>query len=158
MGMRGNMWITDSQGQRVNGSCNIMDREGSIEVHSMNHKITLPADLKTGQLTGNRVHSPVTILKQVDESTPFLNKACCSGECLQEVRIDLWNVSPHGMEQCYFTYQLQNVRIIGVNPVIGGTEDNYTPDKEKIALMYETITWHHHQGNHQYSDSWLVRR
>lgn len=158
MGMRGNMWIVDSQGQRVNGGCNIMDREGSIEVHSMNHKITLPADLKTGQLTGNRTHTPITILKKLDQATPFLNKACCSGECLKEVQIDLWHVNPHGSEECYFTYNLQNVRVIGISPVIGGTEDNYAPDKENVALMYEQITWAHHEGNHQYTDSWLIRR
>ena len=113
--------------------------------------------MKTGKLTGNRVHSPVTVLKQVDESTPFLNKACCSGECLQEVRIDLWKVSDYGYEECYFTYLLENVRVIGISPIIGGTENNYAQDREQLAWMYESITWGHHDGNHQYTDTWLVR-
>ena len=157
MGIRGNMWITDSHNESVRGSCSIQNRDGSVEVLSMTHKISLPADMKTGKPTGNRVHTPVTVMKLIDEATPFLNKACCTGELLPQVRIDLWHISQHGKEENYFTYQLKNVRVVGVSPVISGTEDNFAEDKENIALMYESITWAHHDGNHEYTDTWLVR-
>lgn len=96
MGIRGNMWIKDSQNAEVQGKCQIMGRENSIEVMSLNHKITSPTDLKTGKLTGNRTHTPISIIKEIDQSTPFLHKACCSGECLKEVQVALYHINEHG--------------------------------------------------------------
>lgn len=157
MGIRGNMWVVDSHEKMIEGSCMIVDREGSIEVHSMTHKITIPADLKTGRINGNRIHSPLSIVKHMDQTTPFFNKACCTGECLSEVRIDLYHISQHGAEECYLSYTLRNARVIGISPLIGGTEGHAVRDKESIALMYESITWTYHEGNHEYTDSWLVR-
>lgn len=157
MGIRGNMWVIDSHGEHVEGSCEILNREKSTEVLSMSHKITIPADLKTGRITGNRVHTPLTVIKHMDKTTPFFNKACCTGECLPEVRIDLYHIDIYGKELCYLSYTLKNSRIIGISPLVGGTEDGQSEDKESIALMYESITWTHHEGNYEYTDNWLVR-
>jgi len=157
MGIRGNMWVVDSHEKMVEGSCMIFDREGSVEVLSMTHKITIPADLKTGRITGNRIHTPLSIVKHMDQTTPFFNKACCTGERLLEIRIDLYHINQHGSEECYLSYTLKNSRVIGISPLISSTEGSDSQDKEKIALMYESITWTHHEGNHEYTDSWLVR-
>jgi type VI secretion system secreted protein Hcp len=157
MGIRGNMWIKDSQDNHVKGDSMIAGREDSIEVLSMNHKITSPVDMKTGKLTGNRTHSPVTILKKIDISTPFLTKACCSGECLKEIRISLYHVNKNGREVAYFRYTMTNARIAGTQPIIGGTEDNYAEDKEQLAIIYEKMHWQHIEGNYAYTDSWNER-
>ena len=157
MGMRGSMWIKDSQGQPIKGSSKIQGREESIEVFSMHHKISSPTDLKTGKLTGNRTHTPITIVKQIDQSTPFFNKACCSGECLKDITVSLYNISQSGKEEEYFRYTLSNARIMAIQPMIGGTENADMPDREKIAVIYETIEWQHIEGNYAYSDSWNAR-
>lgn len=157
MGIRGNMWIKDSQNEEVHGKCQIVGREKSIEVMNLNHKITSPTDLKTGKLTGNRTHTPISIIKEIDQSTPFLHKACCSGECLKEVIIALYHISEHGREEQYFQYTLSNVRLIAIEPMIGGTEHDSQPDKERIAMIYEKIKWEHLDGNYAYSDSWTER-
>jgi type VI secretion system secreted protein Hcp len=157
MGIRGNMWVVDSHEKKIEGSCMVFDRKGSIEVLSMSHKISIPADLKTGKITGNRIHSPLSIVKNMDKTTPFFNKACCTGECLREVKIDLYHINPYGSEVCYLSYTLKNSRVIGISPLVSGTEEGFIEDKENIALMYESITWTHHEGNHEYTDSWLVR-
>ena len=157
MGIRGNMWIKDSQNASIDGKCKINGRENSIEVMSFHHKITSPADLKTGKLTGNRTHTPVSVIKEVDQSTPFFNKACCSGECLKEVKVTLYQVSEFGKEEAYFQYTLSNVRVIAVQPIIGGTERNDSPDKESIAMIYEKIKWEHLEGNYSYTDTWIER-
>jgi len=157
MGIRGNMWIQDSQENHVKGDSMIAERQGSIEVLSMNHKITSPVDMKTGKLTGNRTHSPVTILKKIDISTPFLTKACCSGECLKEITVSLYHINQHGREAEYFRYIMNNARIAGIQPIIGGTEDNYAEDKEQLAIIYEKMHWQHIEGNYAYTDSWNER-
>tara|TARA_Y100000588_G_C13984262_1_gene808626 strand:- start:338 stop:814 length:477 start_codon:yes stop_codon:yes gene_type:complete len=157
MGTRGNMWVKDSQNADIIGKCRIKGREDSIEVLSMGHRITIPADVKTGKLTGNRTHDPMTIIKEIDQSTPFFNKACCSGECLKEVKICLYQIDNHGKEAAYFQYMLSNARVIAVQPLIGGTEQNHSSDKEKIALIYEKINWEHLDGNYSYSDTWAER-
>lgn len=157
MGVRGNMWITDSQNNDVKGHSRISGREDSIEVLSMNHKITSPIDMKTGKLTGNRTHSPVTVFKKIDMSTPFLTKACCSGECLKEVKISLYHINDHGREEEYFRYTMTNAKVAAIQPIIGGTDDNYAEDKEQVAFIYEKMEWQHIQGNYAYTDSWNER-
>ena len=40
-------------------------RLGSIELKSFSHGVTIPVDPSWGKLTGTRVHSPITIVKDV---------------------------------------------------------------------------------------------
>lgn len=157
MGIRGNMWVKDSQNADVYGKCRIRGREDSIEVLSLGHCITIPTDSKTGKIIGNRSHEPITIIKEIDQSTPFFNKACCTGECLKEVTICLFHINDHGREEKYFQYKLTNARVIGVQPLIGGTEYENKPDRESLAIIYEKIEWQHMEGNYAYSDTWLQR-
>lgn len=52
---------------------------------------------------------------------------------------------------------MSNVRLIAIEPMIGGTENDSQPDKERIAMIYEKIKWEHLDGNYAYTDSWTER-
>ncbi len=69
----------------IDGSCDLKDLEGTIEIYSFDHTVEVPRSRETGLPTGRRVHLDITVNKEVDKSTPKLYKALCDGEKLTEV-------------------------------------------------------------------------
>lgn len=57
------LWLTNENGSPVVGSCQMLNRIGSIEVRSVHHHVWLPADKNTGRLTGTRLHTPIKVQK-----------------------------------------------------------------------------------------------
>lgn len=70
MGTSANMWLSDSHGNQLRGESSIMDREGSINLLSIDHSIHAPFDPQTGQKTSPRAHAPFSITKEIDATTP----------------------------------------------------------------------------------------
>jgi type VI secretion system secreted protein Hcp len=46
------MWLKDDQGNEISGSVQVAGRTGSIEILEYSHKIYIPTDSDTGDLTG----------------------------------------------------------------------------------------------------------
>lgn len=155
MGTSANMWLSDSQGQIVSGGSSIMDREHSVNLLSIDHSVHAPFDPQTGQKTSPRVHSPFSITKEIDATTPFFNKACCSGEQLKEVVIDLYRINPHGMEEKYFRYVFNDVKVTYVAPMIHCSSGE--KDAETVSFIYDKIRWEYLDGNFAHEDSWNKR-
>jgi type VI secretion system secreted protein Hcp len=57
------LFLTDDGGAIIRGSSDVADREGSIELRSLHHSLTLPTDPMTGKITGTRQHSPFQFTK-----------------------------------------------------------------------------------------------
>lgn len=64
------LWLKDDGGAGIKGSVDVQDREESIEVLSFGHGLHIPTDSNTGKLTGTRMHSPITLEKEFDSSSP----------------------------------------------------------------------------------------
>lgn len=77
------LWLEDENGSPIVGSCLMPLRLGSIELKSFSHGVTIPVDPSWGKLTGTRVHSPITIVKEFDQTTPILYRAICEGRTLK---------------------------------------------------------------------------
>ena len=58
-------------------------RLGSVELKSFSHGVTIPVDPNWGKLTGTRVHRPIVIVKEFDQTTPVLYRAVCEGVRLE---------------------------------------------------------------------------
>lgn len=63
------LWLEDENGSPIVGSCLMPLRLGSIELKSFSHSVTIPVDPSWGKLTDTRVHRPVTIVKEFDQTT-----------------------------------------------------------------------------------------
>ena len=63
------LWLEDENGSPIVGSCLMPLRLGSIELKSFSHGVTIPVDPNWGKLTGTRVHSPITIVKEFDQTS-----------------------------------------------------------------------------------------
>lgn len=81
------LWLDDENGSPVVGSCVMPTRLGSIELKSFSHGVTIPVDPSWGKLTGTRVHSPITIIKEFDQTTPLLYRAVCEGRTMKKAQL-----------------------------------------------------------------------
>ena len=69
-----------SQGE-IKGDCQQGgDKKDKILVYAVEHLVEIPKDTHTGLPTGQRIHHPLTITKHLDQASPKLYKACCTGE------------------------------------------------------------------------------
>ncbi len=80
------LWLTDENGSPIVGGCCVLGREGSIEIKSLSHHMTIPTDSNTGKLTGTRLHTPMLLQKEFDRVTPVLYRAIRPGLYLQVSR------------------------------------------------------------------------
>lgn len=152
------MWIKDDGGADIKGSVDVNGREGSVEVISFTHGLNIPTDNHTGKLTGTRVHSAVEFEKEFDSSSPYLYKAVAAGQKLKSVELKWYQINDAGQEQEYFNIFLENVTVVGINPVMHNIKTNQIMNHlESVCLRYEKITWKYCDGNVQYSDTWKER-
>ncbi|MEW6483848.1 type VI secretion system tube protein TssD [Tatumella sp. UCD-D_suzukii] len=150
------IWLTDENGSPVVGGCLMPTRLGSIELKSVTHNVSIPVDPNWGKLTGTRVHSPIVIQKEFDQTTPILFRALCEGRTLKSATIKMYRILDAGLESEYFNILLENVKITTISPYLypNGMTSTHI---ENIELRYEAITWKYTEGNILYRDSWNNR-
>ena len=125
------------------------------------HDVYIPTDANNGRLTGVRVHRPVKLVKSYDAASPYLYRACCTGQTLKEVAIKWFQIDETGAEKEYFTHVLENVKVSEVRALMPNTKD---PDKERyvhleeVSLVYGKIKWTYAEGGLEFEDDWLAAR
>ena len=150
------LWLEDENGSPIIGSCLMPLRLGSIELKSFSHGVTIPVDPSWGKLTGTRVHRPITVVKEFDQTTPLLYRAVCERQTMKKATIRMYRIQDAGMESEYFNIILENVKITTVSPYLAPTGVSST-HLETLELRYEAITWKYTEGNILYRDSWNDR-
>lgn len=160
MAIPGYMWITDDQGQTVEGPVKVKEREGTCEILALDHKVYMPADKDTGALTGTRKHDDFVVTKAFDSTSPVLYEACCRGKKLQKIDVVWYRIDENGAEKEYFRHTLNGVQVVAVNPAVHYVKD---PSREQdghlenVHLRYEQIEWTHKDGNISSVDNWTQR-
>jgi type VI secretion system secreted protein Hcp len=154
------MWLKDDGGADIKGSVTVEGREGSIEVIGFSHGLNLPVDSSAGKITGTRSHSPMSIEKEFDATSPYLYKAVAKGQTLESAELKWYRINDAGHEQVYFTMLLEGVKIAGVNPGMANAKlaaMSALNHVESVSMMYERITWHYTDGNIKFTDDWNER-
>lgn len=138
-------------GNDVEGESTItsMEREGTIECFGFQYDLTMPRDEATGALTGKRQHSPVTIIKRIDKSTPLLYKALCLNEPVTSAEFRFYRPSPGSAdgEEHFYTILLENGYVTDISSVGRGLE--------RVSFVFQDITWTYEIGGATHKDSWL---
>jgi type VI secretion system secreted protein Hcp len=157
MPMPSHLSLTGQNQGKIEGSCEIKGREGTILVYALDHTIEIPRDTHTGLPTGKRVHMPMIVTKEYDKSSPKLFQALVSGEQMTEVVLDFYRISPTGTEEKYYTTKLENAIIVAAESFF---PESFLPSNEpyrhmeKISFTYEKIIWTWQPDGIEAEDDW----
>ncbi len=146
----------DTQGE-IKGSVTQAGREDSIMVIAFDHEVVSPRDAASGLPTGKRQHKPLTITKEIDESTPVLMNVLTNNENLSEVILQFWQPSRSGNEFQYYTIELTNASIVDIHQEMLNNkypENMQHKEREHISFVYQKITWTYEDGGITSTDDW----
>lgn len=115
------------------------------------HEVKAPRDVATGQASGRRQHQPLTIIKQIDKTTPLLFRALVSNENLPMVVLHV----QMAMDESY--------EIKLTNAVISDVKQHMDRDAvayEEISFVYQKIEWTYStaDGKTTAMDDWHSRK
>lgn len=112
----------------------------------------------TGVATGRRQHTPVTILRIADGSSPLLQEAAAANEVLKTVTISL--DKPSARKNGYLQIRLTNAVITVISLMEGvsrGGQPSLTEPMEEISLSYENIQFVYSDTREVFKDNWEAR-
>ena len=158
MALPGYMKVTAENQGFIESECDLDGREGYIVVQGVEHCVKLPTDHR-GLPNGRRVHMPITILKELDRTSPMLYQALSEGELLTEVTIDWYRIDSAGMEELYYRQTLKNAQITAIEFVVEHEADSAnskTGHMEKVSLIYDSISWSHEADGIEFEDNFGI--
>ncbi|WP_395344315.1 Hcp family type VI secretion system effector [Ningiella sp. W23] len=137
------------------------DHESEATVQAFEHQVIIPRDPQSGQPSGQRVHQPFKITKVYDKSSPKLFDALCSGERLSKVVLKWYRTSMTGVQEHYFTHELEDAVIVNIDSIMPNAQDPamaHFSHMEEVSMTYRRITWTHEVAGTTGSDDWRAPR
>jgi type VI secretion system secreted protein Hcp len=149
----------------INGGITQKGHENSILVHSFSNEILTSRDPTSGLLTGKRQHNPISILKEIDKSSPPLWAAMVNNENLVSWELQFWTptaVAPGGAaggspEKLVYKIDLTNASIASIREYMSDNTDATKaslPLLEEVTFTYQKIQWTWTDGGLTASDDW----
>ncbi|HEY4292363.1 type VI secretion system tube protein Hcp [Luteibacter sp.] len=133
-------------GPDIKGESSDKDHSGWIELSSWQHHLFQPtcpvASTSGGHAVERTQHGALTVIKEMDSSSPMLFQALSGGTTFQSAQMDLYRSAGDGKRVKYLEIQLKNVMISQIG--MGG--DGSLPT-ETIALKYAAIQWKYQKQN-----------
>jgi len=128
-----------------------------MSLSGYSHNVTIPRDPLSGQPSGQRVHSPLTITKLLDKASPLLMAALVDGETLSTVEIRKYRTNALGKLEWFYTVKLEDAIVIDINPdaphAFGEFEKDVAP-LEHVSFSYRKIVWTHEVAGTSAEDDW----
>ena len=165
MAMHAYMWAKGQKSGAIKGSIIQKGREDSVGVIAVSHSIVSPRDPQSGLPTGQRMHKPYVITKELDKSTPIFYQVLCTNENLTEVIIKFYTpqikaTTGTGNEVNHFTVKLTNANIASIDFRMANIRHPDLvkfPEWEELAMTYQKIEWTWNDGGITSGDDWLDR-
>jgi len=131
-----------------------------IPVLALTQEITRPFDPTTGFAAGKRMHRPLTIVKELDASSPQFFRAAVNGEILNMVTCTFYRAfhSGGGLNQlhAYFKIVLTKAIVVDYRNAGDGINGSAPGDEhERVSMTYQTITLTDPESNTSWEDSWF---
>lgn len=143
---------------KIEGSCEMEGREGSIIGYWLTHQVNVPHNPMDGFPTEKRGHYPLSIIKEHDKSSPKLHQALCTGEHMKYVIIEWYRINKYGREEYYFTHHLEDATITGIRSFMPNTflpETAHFPFMEKVSFSYRKIRWRYEPDGIETEDPYI---
>ena len=120
-----------------------------IELLSFNIGVSQPATGSAssgGARSAERCeHQDFNCVKSVDKATPKLFHACCIGEHIGNVDVEVCRNT--GTKQKYLEFKMYDVLVSSVSP--GGSSKGETLPLESLSLNYGKIEWIYTETDHK---------
>ncbi len=161
MAIPAHLTLTGEKQGKIDGSCEMQGREGTILVYGMHHDVSIPSSPTDGLSTGKRVHGPLDVIKEYDKSSPKLYQALCTVEHMKEVTIKWYRITKLGTEDHYFTHKLEDAIVVSLKPYMPNTlvaENEPYRHMEIVSFAYKKIRWTWEPNGIEAEDSWAVPR
>ena len=121
-----------------------------IEVLSYSHGLSQSGSGSVssgGARTAERCdHQEFSITKTLDKASPLLALACCNGEHIGEIKLELCRAG--GDKNKYMEYTLNDVIVASVHPN-GSAQGAETLPMEDVTFNYGKITWTYTETDHR---------
>ncbi|MFY9727491.1 MAG: type VI secretion system tube protein TssD [Bryobacteraceae bacterium] len=129
------------------------------ECHAFDYGVVAPRDTSTGQATGKRHHSAITIIKEVDAASPLFSAALTHLKVLPALNLKFVKANPQGTTRPYFTITLTDAALASYirkplprspSPRKGSSAH----ELEEIELAFQQIEVTYGSGGVSASDDW----
>jgi type VI secretion system secreted protein Hcp len=146
----------ENQG-KIDGGCTISGHEKTILVEQFDHVVHIPTDPQSGLPTGKRIHGPFTVTAMIDQATPKIFQALCSGEHLKSVLLEFWAISKQGKDEKYYTTKLEDAVVVKARPWIPMVLQKDNADLQHMidySFTYKKCIWTWVKDGIETEDSW----
>lgn len=115
-----------------------------IQVWAVQHEVENPVNPTDGSRGAKRLHTPFTITKRIDQSTPFFHEYQKIGGVIDPCKIHFIHNPPKGKAANYLTVELHGAKVVGIKTVM---PRNSIPalamvhEYEEISFAYTKIVW-----------------
>lgn len=126
-----------------------------ILVQALSHGMYIPPE------GSYRMHKPLVITKIIDKSSPLINSALVNAEHLEVCRLDFYRTAAEGVQEHYYTMELEEALIIAADVTMPHCNDPskaYLGHMEEIHITYRKITWTHHIAGTESADQWRASK
>ncbi|MBX3364722.1 MAG: type VI secretion system tube protein Hcp [Phycisphaeraceae bacterium] len=134
----------------IPGECQDDKHKDWIEILSYSHgvmQLATGSRSSGGAVSAQRCdHSNFSIVKALDKTSPKLNLACCNGEHINEIKLELCRAT--GDKQPYMEYKLSDCIVTSVRPG-GSSAGGETLPLEEVSFTYGKITWTYTETDHK---------
>lgn len=129
----------------VKGESQDANYRGSIELKNWGFSCSTPTDPATKQSTGRMQVSDLTVIKDLDKSSPVLIDACKRNLVFKKVELIIRKAG--GEQKEYYRVELKNARIRSVG-LKGHPPDGVgVIPEETIGLSFQKISWSYREQN-----------
>lgn len=133
----------------IPGECTDDKHKDWIELLSYHHGVSQPTSgsASSGSRgSGRSDHQEFTVVKRIDKASPKLFLACCNGEHINEITVELCRAT--GDKQKYMVYKMSDVMVRSVRPGGSAKDANEVP-LEEVAFAYGKIEQEYVETDHK---------
>lgn len=139
---------------------------GWIEILSYSHGISQSVSEASdgGGRPGRSQHDDFVVVKALDKASPLLALACCKGERIRRVKLELCRSGAEGERQTFMEYKLNDVIVTSVRPCGSADAEEGLPLEEvsftygKIRFTYTELDPETGRPKGEIRTTWDVRR
>lgn len=139
----------------ISQGCNTESSMGQAYQENHQDEITVLSYSHFLGYENQSIHTPITIIKRMDKSSPLLAQACVDG-ALFKCSLRFYRLNGTGGHEFFYEVILTDAIIKSVSPHMPHTIDfNEREMQEVVTIAYRDISWRHVSLNTAGYSSWI---